>query len=145
MQQIKEIKYGTNEYSNTLKLRNKVMRVPLGLNIYDEDFSSEKNSVIIGMFKDDLLLGVGVMSHKDAVYKVEYLCIDTDIQSRGIGGCLLERLEEIAVKQGAKKISMDARLSAKHFYEKYGYESTGQIFLLDYAPVEHIIMEKYFE
>lgn len=37
---------------------------------------------------------------------------------------------------------MDARVSAKKFYARHGYETVGDIFLLDYALVEHIVMEK---
>ena len=44
MREIKEIAYATEEYAKTLALRNKVMRIPLGLNIYEEDFSSELTS-----------------------------------------------------------------------------------------------------
>ena len=33
MRAIKEILYGTEEYAKILALRNKVMRIPLGLNI----------------------------------------------------------------------------------------------------------------
>lgn len=145
MQEIKEIKYGTSEYCSTLKLRNKVMRIPMGLDIYNEDLSSEKDSVIIGMFKDDVLLGTGIMSHDDTVYKVEFLCTDTSVQNHGIGGCLLEKLEKIAMEQGATKICMDARLSAKQFYQKNGYDAVGEIFLMDCAPIDHIVMEKYFK
>ena len=39
MGQIRFIEYGGQEYDRTLALRNKVMRIPLGLNIYREDFS----------------------------------------------------------------------------------------------------------
>ena len=39
---------------------------------------------------------------------------------------------------------MDARVSAKQFYLKHGYQPIGDVFLLDFAPVEHIVMEKYF-
>lgn len=42
MRAIKEILYGTEEYAKTLALRNKVMRIPLGLNIYEEDFLPSK-------------------------------------------------------------------------------------------------------
>ena len=145
MKQIRSIVYGTKEYDDTLALRNKVMRIPLGLDIYQEDFSCEKNSVIIGMFEGEILLGAGVMSHDHTSYKVEYLCVDTDIQSCGIGGSLLEKLESIAREEGATKIFMDARVSAKDFYLRHGYHEVGTVFLLDFAPVEHIAMEKCFE
>lgn len=97
---------------------------------------------MVGMFEGENLLGVGVMLNHGPDYKLEYLCIDSEIQSCGIGASLLEHLEERAKEQGAEKISMDARVSAKKFYARYGYETVGDIFLLDYAPVEHIVMEK---
>ena len=142
MENIKFTQYGTKDYQDTLKLRNKVMRVPLGLDIYKEDLSSEKNSVIIGFFDNEQLLGVGVMSNKNSVYKIEYLCVDSEIQSSGIGGKLLCCLEKIAIEKGAKKICMDARVSAEQFYLRHGYRLIGDVFLLDYAPVQHIFMEK---
>lgn len=77
------------------------MRLPLGLDIYQEDFSSEKDATILGMFDGDTLLGVGVMSHHGISCKVEYLCIDSALQSCGIGGQLLDQLEQIAKQQGA--------------------------------------------
>lgn len=142
MREIKEIAYAAEEYAKTLELRNKVMRIPLGLSIYDEDFSSEQEALMVGMFEGENLLGVGVMSNNGPEYKLEYLCIDSEIQSCGIGANLLERLEAMAKEQGAEKILMDARVSAQKFYARHGYEAVGDIFLLEYAPVEHIVMEK---
>lgn len=43
---IKPIHYGSPAYLETLELRNRVMRLPLGLNIHDEDFSFEQNCVL---------------------------------------------------------------------------------------------------
>lgn len=41
---LKTIEYGSQQYAATLKLRDKVMRKPLRKNIYDEDFSWEKDA-----------------------------------------------------------------------------------------------------
>lgn len=142
MGQIRFIEYGSQEYDRTLALRNKVMRIPLGLDIYKEDFGFERECVILGMFEAGALLGVGVMSNKEDCYKVEYLCVDSELQKSGIGGELLCRLEKIAEARGGEKIWMDARVSAEGFYQRHGYQAVGEIFLLDYAPVEHVIMEK---
>lgn len=70
MREIKEIAYATEEYAKTLALRNKVMRIPLGLSIYDEDFSSEQEALMVGMFEGENLLGVGVMSNNGPEYKL---------------------------------------------------------------------------
>ena len=142
MQILKPIQYGSTEYAATLALRNKVMRIPLGLDIYKEDFSCEATSEIIGMFEEDTLLGVGVMSHSGSIYKIEYLCVDTVLQSNGIGGVMLEHLVETARQAGAEKITLDARVKAQRFYERHGFTAMGEIFFMAIAPVEHIVMEK---
>ena len=56
MLEVRDIKYGTSDYNKTLDLRNKVMRKPLGLNIYDEDFSFEKNAIIVGAYEEEELI-----------------------------------------------------------------------------------------
>ena len=139
---IENIEYGSLNYKKTLDLRNKVMRIPLGLNIYDEDFSFEKNAIIVGAYEEDELIGVGTMTYSDNIFKLEYLCVDTDIQSNGIGGKMLEWLENKALDKNAKKIVLDARVSAQKFYENHGYKIIGDVYMLSYAPVPHILMEK---
>ena len=65
MIKVENIEYGSMNYKKTLDLRNKVMRIPLGLNIYDEDFSFEKNAIIVGAYEEEELIGVGTMSYSD--------------------------------------------------------------------------------
>jgi predicted GNAT family N-acyltransferase len=139
---LKDIEYGTDEYLATLELRNKVMRVPLGLDIHNEDFSFEKNAVIVGAFEEEKVVGVGVMTIEEDVFKLEYLCVDSDIQSNGAGGLMLRYLEQKARDRKGTKICLDARVSAEGFYQQHGYKTIGDVFLLDYAPVEHVVMEK---
>ena len=103
MRQIKPIAYGSPEYLETLELRNRVMRIPLGLDIHKEDFSCERESAVIGAFDGERLLGVGVMSHRE-VFKVEYLCVDFALQGTGVGGELLDRMEAMAAEQGLSLI-----------------------------------------
>lgn len=93
---IKPIHYGSPAYLETLELRNRVMRLPLGLNIHDEDFSFEQNCVLYAAFDGEQVIGMGSMSREGDTCKVEYLCVDTAIQSRGLGRQLLEALEGAA-------------------------------------------------
>lgn len=92
---IKPIHYGSPAYLETLELRNRVMRLPLGLNIHDEDFSFEQNCVLYAAFDGEQVIGMGSMSREGDTCKVEYLCVDTAIQSRGLGRQLLEALEAL--------------------------------------------------
>ena len=140
MREIRDITYGSEEYLETLELRNRVMRIPLGLDIHKEDFSHERESAVIGSFDGERLLGVGVMSHKD-VYKGEYLCVDFDLQGSGVGGALLDRMESIAAEQGGKKMHLDARVTAQDFYTHHGYQTVSEVFIMECAPVPHVAME----
>lgn len=142
MYTLEKIEYDSYKYLQTLALRNRVMRKPLGLNIADEDFSHEKNKTIIGAFKQQDLLGVGVLSNKNDVYTIDYLCVDSNIQSKGLGTALIKELEAIAIKNKAVKICLEARVSAMNFYKKHGYKEYGEVYLMSHAPVDHIRMEK---
>lgn len=145
---IKYIKYGSEEYNQTLKLRNDVMRKPLGRNIFDEDFSCEENQTIIGAFEtntmvSNLLIGCAVLSKKtDGNYMVEYICVDTALQKKGVGTALMQCLEKIAADNGANILCLDARIKALGFYKKLGFETKGKIFNKEIAPGGHIYMEK---
>ena len=44
---LKQLAYGSPDYQETIALRNTIMREPLGLSIYDEDLTNEKEAIII--------------------------------------------------------------------------------------------------
>lgn len=142
--ELREIEYGTDAYNETLELRNKVMRLPLGMSIYNEDKTNEAKSKIIGAYEGDQLLGIGILSPTDSdkKMKLDFLCVDSELQKSGVGRTILTHLEEYAVSQGANEIELEARYTAKDFYKKLGYETFGDIYLLDCAPVDHIKMNK---
>ena len=148
---IKYIKYGSEEYARTLKLRNDVMRKPLGRSIYDEDHSCEENQIIIGAFESNsffknLLIGCGVLScHGQNTWVVEYICVDSALQKKGVGSALMQCLEKLARDRGATKLCLDARLGAVDFYQRFGFVPKGEVFEKSFAPGGHIYMEKHIE
>jgi len=145
---VKYIKYGSEEYKETLKLRNDVMRKPLGRSIYDEDLSVEQRQIIIGAFETNslftnLLIGCGVLSYRgNNHWMVEYLCVDSVLQKKGVGSALLQCLEKIARDRGDTVIGLDSRLAAVDFYQRFGYLPKGEVFHKEIAPGGHIYMEK---
>ncbi|MDT2744980.1 GNAT family N-acetyltransferase [Enterococcus asini] len=142
--EIKEIDYDSPEYQESLALRNRVMRIPLGLSIYEEDFSKESTAYILGAFESQRLIGVGVLSKTASgeIVSVDYLCVDTAIQSSGVGKQLLRALEDYGRRRGATQISLEARVSAQGFYERCGYQDFGEVYNLNHAPVPHVLMKK---
>ena len=104
--EIKEIAYGSPAYQESLALRNRVMRLPLGLSIYDEDFSKERKAYILGAFVASRLIGVGVLSSspEPETVSVDYLCVDPATQTSGVGRQLLSALEVYAHAQALVKL-----------------------------------------
>ena len=54
--EFREYTWGSNEYGQALILRNRLLRRPLGLCLYDEDLSVEKAYRHMGAFLDGQLI-----------------------------------------------------------------------------------------
>lgn len=60
---------------------------------------------------------------------------------QGLGGVLLQKMEDIAAQHGAKRCVLDAQCRACAFYETYGYAICGREHMDEHVP--HVPMEKY--
>ena len=54
---LKIIDHGSIEYQQMIKLRDTILRKPLGLTFTAEDLEKEKDNMLIGAFEDDNMLG----------------------------------------------------------------------------------------
>ena len=50
------------------------------------------------------------------------LFIEPACQKQGVGGHLLKRMQEIAMKKGAKRLFLHSSLNAIKFYQKMGFK-----------------------
>ena len=129
------------EYDKMYALRHAVLRVPLGLNLYAQNFSTEQDYIKIGAFVQDNLVGCVLVEFlPNHIAKIRQMALDTNYHRLGIGGKLMLFAEQICVQYDIKTIVMHARLSAKLFYESAGYQAVGNEFLE--VTIPHIIMQK---
>ncbi len=143
MYTVEEIEFGSKRYEQTLLLRDKIMRKPLGLSINNDDLSYEQQAIVLAVFDTETILGTGVLVFEDeATAKVRFLCVDSNLQKGGIGRAILENMEERSLQHGIKKVHLESRVTAKDFYKKLGYHEYGDTYLMKQAPVEHIRMQK---
>jgi hypothetical protein len=54
---LKIIDYGSPEYQQMVKLRDAVLRKPLGLTFTQDDLESEKDNILIAAFEEERMLG----------------------------------------------------------------------------------------
>ena len=139
--EFREIEYGSKEYKDELQLRNRVLRLPLGLDIYDEDFKAEKNDMHLGAFYNGKLVGVLMLINTgDGMARMRQVAVDEGLRSRGIGRKLVEYAEKLALSRGYGEIMLHSRMTAKDFYTKLGYSVSSDVFTEINIP--HVEMRK---
>jgi predicted GNAT family N-acyltransferase len=139
--QVRQFTIGDCVYSDSVDLRERHLRAPLGLSLDDEDLSEEKAQLHFGLFEGDRLLGsVTFKIVNESRLKLRQMVIDESAQGSGLGTMLI-RGAEMAVKElGYCDVEMAARLAVKGFYEKLGYVAQGDVFVE--VKIEHIKMVK---
>lgn len=138
---LKQIDHGTKEYHQMIKLRNDILRQPLGLSFTEEELAREKEDILIGAFDDDELLACCLMTKEDnSSLRLRQMAVQNNLQGKGIGASMMNFAETVARDKGYKKLVMHARKTALAFFEKLGYKVVGDEFIEITIP--HYIMEK---
>ena len=138
---LKIIDHGSEEYLQMVKLRDDVLRKPLGLSFTPEELEEEKDNMLIAAFEDDRILGCCMLlEEQPGVIRLRQMAVLNDLQGKGIGRALMNFAENIARDRGYRSIRMHARINAVGFYEKVGYKIKGDQFIE--VTIPHYVMEK---
>ena len=138
---LKIIDHGTAEYEQMVKLRDEILRKPLGLTFNQEELDSEKSNLLIAAYEDDTMLGCCMLVEEDPqTVRLRQMAVPDAYQGKGIGRALMNFAENLARDRGYKRITMHARKNAMGFYEKMGYKSLGHEF--QEITIPHYVMEK---
>ena len=115
------------EYQELLDIRNKVLRIPLGLNIWDDDLSDEDKCHHLVFFDElgKIVGGLQIKKINESVYQIRQMAVLSEYQRKGIGGALIRAAEEFIKQEGGKQVLIEAREYAIPFYSRHGYEVTG--------------------
>lgn len=138
---LKIIEHGSPEYRLMVKLRDDILRKPLGLIFAPDELEHEKENILIGAFDDDDILGCCMLVEENsATVRLRQMAVLNDLQGKGIGRALMTFAENIARDRGYKILSMHARKNATGFYEKMGYKVASDEFTE--VTIPHYVMEK---
>lgn len=138
---LKIIDYGTPEYQQMVKLRDDILRRPLGLSFSPSELEKEKDNMLIGAFEEEQMLGCCMLvEEKEGTVRLRQMAVLNDLQGKGVGRALMNFAENLARDRGFKTISMHARKGTTMFFEKMGYRITSPEFVEITIP--HYIMEK---
>ena len=98
------------------------------LDKYIKDLTLQANSLSLGLYLDDELIGIAlgrVVTFYDGVqYRIDELCIKSERQNNGYGSKFLDLINEFAKKKRFRYILLntDRNVYAFNFYLKNGYQ-----------------------
>ena len=124
------IDYESPLYYRALDLRNRVLRIPLGLSLDTYDHSHEVSQHHLAYLEKGSLFAILVLVPKrGAVVKMRQVAVEPSFQSKGIGRRLVSFSEDFAKSRGYRSMELHARNSAIPFYRKLQYEVVGDEFV----------------
>lgn len=131
------------ELEKYYNLRWSVLREPWNMppgseRVNDDDTASH----IMAVNPAGKIIGAGrVHLNSPTEAQVRFMAVDNSCRKMGVGGMILNRLEEIAGKEGASTVILQARDYAIPFYEKNGYTILEKSYLL-FDTIQHYKMGK---
>ncbi|SOB91788.1 predicted GNAT family N-acyltransferase [Ureibacillus xyleni] len=111
--------------------------VPLHLELDEYDATSTH---FIVLDQDKTIAAARLREIESKVGKVERVCVLKEYRGKKLGVLIMQKVEEYAIKQGWKKLKLNAQSYAVPFYEKLGFQVTSPEFLD--ANIPHRAMEK---
>ena len=96
----------------------------------------EKKHTLVAVKSEDIV-GFGNLTENGK--HVDMLYVHKDLQRKGIGGALLNKLEETVKKNGGSRIELEASITSRPFFERQGY-----VFVRDNKKVRRGVELKNF-
>ena len=139
---VKRYPFGSAEYDQSLDLREKVLRKPLGMVLNRENLAAEESDVHLGAFIESRLVGCLVLTPvpETKALKMRQVAVDSEFQGKGIGAEMVRFSEDFAQKEGYQKMVLHARKVVLGFYLSLGYKAVGEEF--EEIGIPHFKMEK---
>jgi predicted GNAT family N-acyltransferase len=139
---ILNIEFTTPEYDQTVQLRDKILRQPLGLHFSEAQLAAEYADFHLAAFTNDWVLrGCLVLTPKDEkTLKMRQVAVEESSQKMGVGRQLVNASETFARQQGFDTMELNARETAVPFYLKLNYKIVGERF--EEVGIPHFKMKK---
>ena len=132
---------GTTEYDDALRLRDDILRQPLGLALTPADLVHDPDCLHLGGFEDSRLLAVLLLQPVDALtVKMKQVAVSRERQRTGVGSQLIAFAEGFARQRGYGAMVAHARVTALDFYRRLGYSVSGGEFVE--VTIPHFLVTK---
>lgn len=139
--QFQVIEHDSPAYKESVQLRDRILRQPLGLEFTPEQLAAENDALHIAGYLGETIRACCVLvNHGPRGCQVRQVAVDQGLQRLGYGNKLMLFAEQQARLLGSKVLFCHSREEARAFYERLGYTTVGEPFIE--VGITHIQMEK---
>ena len=125
---IEIVPFQSKDYYQSLAVRHKVLRQPLGLHFDTKPLEVEFSDVHLVAKQGAQVVGTMIMSMADEGAKMRQVAVLPEYQSLGIGTKMVAKFESEVQMRGVNRVVLHARENAIEFYTKLGYSVVGEWF-----------------
>jgi len=127
---ITEISFGSVQQTDSIQLRYKILREPLGLQYDKSDLERENEDFHIAAILGEKVVGILLLKpFGKQIIKMRQVAVDTLWQGKTIGKSMVRFSEDFAREKGFTKIEMHSRETVIVFYLSLDYMLEGASFL----------------
>ncbi len=138
------IEFNSEQYIESVALRDLVLRKPLNLHFSQEDLAKEGSDYHIGATDGDQIVGILLLTPLgDKRLKMRQVAVHPKCQGEGIGKKLVDFAEDFAIHLDFDIMELNARKTAVPFYLTKGYHTIGDEFVE--VGIPHFKMSKGLE
>jgi predicted GNAT family N-acyltransferase len=145
-QRLKVIEYDSAEYHQAAQLRYQLFyqehHIPFA-SIFDPQEPEDLHLGIINLTTNRVLAYGRLGRQSITEFKIYQMVVVPEYQRCGLGRRVISALFEAAIDRGASLVILNARLPQVPFYQKFGFESVGEVFSSVVTKVPHIQMQKH--
>lgn len=142
--QIEKVDLSSNYYNQSLILREKILRKPLGFVISQEQIENERKTNyfhFISKFEEKVVSALTMRINQNNIQTCQ-IATDIDFRGQGIGKKLIEYGEQYVSSLIVKEeFIVFSRLDSLRFYEKCNYQYKDDKLYLIYS-LEHRLLSK---
>ena len=133
---------GSDLYRQALRLREAVLRQPLGLTITEEELADDATRQHFCAISYGVVIGsVSLKPLDETTLQLKQMAVAEDRRRERIGALLLAHAEAWGASGGFMLMVLNARMGAEGFYARFGYGLEGEPF--DENTIPHIRMTKH--
>jgi len=138
------VTYGSVVWGETVRLRETVLRTPLGLAFSNDELARESAQLHLALYTGATLAGVVVLVPPPAndvrAWKLRQMAVAPAFRGKGGGAALVAAAEREMRARGAAQVMLHARETAVPFYARHGYRADDEAF--EEVTIQHRRMWK---